>query len=51
MIRYCVYYPMLIRSIPDHHVGYEEPKTFVDYVKPEYWYGKLTEQEKPEKKS
>jgi len=21
----------------DHH-GYEEPKTFVDYVKPEYWY-------------
>jgi len=21
-----------------HHAGYEEPKTFVDYVKPEYWY-------------
>lgn len=21
-----------------HHPPYEEPKTFVDYVKPEYWY-------------
>ncbi|PGH07370.1 hypothetical protein AJ80_08011 [Polytolypa hystricis UAMH7299] len=22
----------------DHHHGYEEPKTFADFVKPEYWY-------------
>lgn len=21
-----------------HHAPYEEPKTFADYVKPEYWY-------------
>jgi cytochrome c oxidase subunit 5b len=21
----------------DHHHGYEEPKTFADYVKPEYY--------------
>lgn len=21
-----------------HHPAYEEPKTFADYVKPEYWY-------------
>lgn len=27
----------------DHHHGYEEPKTFADYIKPEYRYGKLNE--------
>lgn len=21
-----------------HHHGYEEPKNFTDYVKPDYWY-------------
>lgn len=40
---------LLVFSLPDsilvddhghghHHPPHEEPKTFVDYVKPEYWY-------------
>lgn len=29
---------MLLTSQIDDHHGYEEPKTFADYVRPEYWY-------------
>jgi hypothetical protein len=38
--RFSVFYLSTNISNADGHAhhGYQEPKTFADYVKPEYWY-------------